>query len=395
MGGGESPQHTMDNRDTAPRNPYLPEVIAEIQSHPIHHRFVDFLKAHQIARIYDCHAHISSGREDTVGDAPPELMPQHPFTLGDVHLLYELLFRAAGIEIITVVFDTPLPAYDLSRKNDQLLSRWRAGAAAGTVPFAVITPEMAASQIENWVMAGARGFKMTPRTSSPYVKRGVISDISLSEMLNPEALRIADAFGLPLVVHLPQLVVAPRFKPSLKEELLGIVARYPRLKIVLAHLGQAQTPSKIEDLLEWMGRNDLWEQVWMDISAVTVPSVIAAAMASPAHLVFGTDIDFALFERGRYIMFKIKEGRRVLAGDEENGNVITALVSTNFGSQLREFARGAGIELDAPLLIFQFEGIMAAADRLRKRGKTPAEITSALQALFFRNAERLLGMARS
>lgn len=385
------PGYHMDHLNTAPRNPFLPAVIAEIRAHPAYRRFIAFLKSHGIGRLYDCHAHISSGREDAIGDAPPELVPQHPFTLGDVHLLYESLFRAEGIQTAVVVFDTPLPAYDLSRKNDELLARQQAGLPIPTVPFAVITPDMPADRIEGWVRAGARGFKMTPRTSSPYVKRGVISDVSLSEMLHPEALRIADAHRLPLVVHLPQLVVAPRMKPALKEELLGIAARYPRLRIILAHLGQAQTPSKIEDLLEWIGRNDLWEQVWMDISAVTVPSVIAAAMASPAHLVFGTDIDFALFERGRYITFKIREGRRVLADDEENGNLITALVSTNFGAQLRGFALEAGIELDAPLIVFQFEGIMAAAERLRKRAESPAEITAAVHALFSGNAERLLG----
>ncbi|GEM_PF-1153455 len=382
--------------NTGPRNPHLPEVITEIRSKPIYRRFIDFLGAYGIRRLYDCHAHISSGREETLPDAPSELVPQQPFTLEDINLLYEALFRAEGIETITVVFDTPLPAYDLSVKNDHLVSRSRAMASPpAIIPFAVITPEMTVPQIEGWVKGGARGFKMTPRTTSPYVKRGVISDIALSEMLNPEALRIADRFGLPLVVHLPQLVVAPRIKPSLKDELLRIVGTYPRLRIILAHLGQAQTPSKIEDLLAWMDRNDLWEHVWMDISAVTIPSVIAAALREKAHLVFGTDIDFALFERGRYIMFKIAEGRRVLAHDEENGNVITALVSTNFGAQLRNFAAEQRIELDAPLIIFQFEAIMGAAEKLGKWGKSPAEIASALQALFFRNAERLFGEARS
>ncbi|MBM3133441.1 MAG: hypothetical protein FJZ95_10505, partial [Chloroflexi bacterium] len=310
-----------------PQNPYLPEIIAEIRASQTYRRFIDLLRTFGIPRIYDCHAHISSGREDTVGDAPPELMPQHPFTIGDVNTLYEGLFRGEGIESTTVVFDTPLPAYNLPKKNEQLLSDIRAmEPPKGVIPFAVVTPEMSVSQIEGWVRGGAKGFKMTPRTSSPFVKRGVISDVSLAEMLNTEALRIANAHRLPLVVHLPQLVVAPRIKPSLKGELVQTALKYPDLKIILAHLGQAQTPAKIEDLLGWMEKNDLWEHVWMDISAVTVPSVMATAMASKARLVFGTDIDFALTERGRYISFKIANGQRTLAGDNDNGNIITALV---------------------------------------------------------------------
>lgn len=122
----------------------------------------------------------------------------------------------------------------------------------------------------------------------------------------------------------------------------------------------------------------------MDISAVTVPSVLAAAFESKARLLFGTDIDFALHERGRYIMFKVVNGRRVLADEDDDGNVITALVSTSFGEKLKPFVAGEGIDLDAPLLLFQFQGILDAIDRLGKRGKSKSEIKTILENVFFR-----------
>lgn len=379
----------MENKS---ENPYIPIIIDEIKSSSIYLRFLQVLREYGIKAIYDCHAHISSGRKDTTFDDTSGLMPRVPFAIDDVNYLYDELFRREGISFTSVVFDTPLPAYDLVKKNEQLLQLLQSmdeHEMRKTVPFAVVTPDMDYRQIQRWVESGARGFKMTPRTASPHVKRGVISDITLTDMLNPEALWIANQHGLPLVVHLPQLVVSPRMKPSLKDELLQIAAKYPNLKIILAHLGQAQTPAKMEDLLALIDLNDLSEIIWMDISAVTVPSVLAMAFESNAKLLFGTDIDFALVERGRYIMFRVADGKRVLVDDEYNGNVITALVSQNFGEKLKSFALESGIILDAPLLLFQFEGILDAVAKLESNGRDQVFIKTVLENLFYRNAETL------
>jgi predicted TIM-barrel fold metal-dependent hydrolase len=380
------------------RNSYLPIIIAEIKNSPIYRRFLDVLRDYDIRAIYDSHAHVSSGREETIGEASTELMPKFPFTIGDINHLYDELFGSEGIDFATVVFDSPLAAYDLAKKNDQLLAELRETNHKGltkAIPFVVVTPEMTAEQIKEYVEHGAKGFKMSPRTSSLYVRRGVISDVSLAEMLNPDALRIANSHGLPLVVHLPQLVVSPRMKPSLREELGQVAIRYPHLKVILAHLGQAQSPGKIEDLLDWIEKNNLAKIIWMDISAVTVPSVLEIAFSSNVKLLFGTDIDFSIAERGRYIMFRYEDGQRVLADDYERGSVITALVSTSFGDQLKGFAAENGIDLDAPMLIFQLEGILDAIDRLQRRGKAKAEVKLILENLFFRNAEVLLSSGNS
>ncbi|MDY6911343.1 MAG: amidohydrolase family protein [Chloroflexota bacterium] len=381
--------------DCVSGNPHLPSIIAEITSSPVFRRFLETIKNYGIGRICDCHAHISSGVADILDGISDELMPRYSFGIDDINLLYDELFQSEGIDSTTVIFDTPLPVYDLTKKNDQLLAQVKVmpGETSGrVVPFAIVTPDMPGDKIQEWVNHGARGFKMTPRTSSPFIRRGVISDVTLEEMLNPEALRIADSYGLPLVVHLPQLVVSPRMNPSLKEELVGIAEKYHNLKIILAHLGQAQTPAKMTDLLELLHTHDLWEQVWMDISAVTVPSVIAMALESPARLLFGTDVDFVLTERGKYIMFKPNGGNRVLAEDTDGGNVITALVSTNFGEQLKPFVAEQGIELDAPLMLFQFEGILSAIAMLENKSTSQEEMTLMLQNLFFRNAQKLLNI---
>ena len=379
-------------------NPDVSDVVREIKMSPIYRRFLCVIRDYGIKTICDFHAHVSSGRNDiieTASDESVNLLPELPFSVRDVNRLYDILFRDEGIDFFSVVFDTPLGAYDLVKRNGRLLTDLDSmdiEEAQKIVPFAVVTPEMKGSQIKGFVERGARGFKMTPRTTSKHISRGRISDISLADMLNPEALRIANVCRLPLVVHLPQLVVSPRMKPSLRGELRRIADKYPDLKIVLAHLGQAQTPAKIEDLVQWICLNDLNDIIWMDVSAVTVPSVLELAFASDIKLVFGTDIDFSLTERGKYIMFKYRDGQRVLADPGDRGAIITALVSTSFGEKLREFVAAKGIDLNSPLLLFQIEGILDAIERLQKGGKPREEVKPILENLFFRNAESLFGV---
>jgi len=108
----------------------------------------------------------------------------------------------------------------------------------------------------------------------------------------------------------------------------------------------------------------------MDISAVTVSSVLVSALTGNVKLLFGTDIDFALVEQGRYVMYKMINGKRVLADDDNSDKVITALV----------------------MFVAQWEGILDAVDTLKKSGKPDARIKLILEDLFFRNAEVLLGV---
>lgn len=320
------------------------------------------------------------------------LRPEHPFSVRDIRYFYDQLLGSRGIKTVSIVFDTPLPVYDMDQKNRILLNDpdVKKNTNHRIVPFAVITPDMNDKQIQLYLEMGAKGFKITPRTPSSQVKKKTVNDISLFEMIHPSALRLADDNKLPVIVHLPQLVVSPRNRASIKEELADIVMTYPHLKIILAHLGQAQTPARIKDMLLWIQSNNFEDFIWMDISAVSVSSVLANALAGNIKLLFGTDIDFALVEYGRYVAYKVINGKRILAEDDISDKVITALVSTHFGQQLKKFVLSQVIDLDVPLFLAQLVGILDAVDTLKKSGAPDVRIKSILEGLFFKNAEQLL-----
>ncbi len=377
-------------------NPSLQAIIEEIETHPVYLEFLTFLKQYGINLICDFHAHVSSGREETIPNASPDdlaELPENPFSLLDINRFYNSLFRKEGIGVCSVVFDTPLHAYDLSKKNKELLTRLsllEPEEAKRLIPFAIITPEMEEREIGEYVEQGAKGFKITPRTTRSYLRRRRISEVNLNEMLNPKALKIAHSLGLPLLVHLPLLMSATEINPGLKEELGRIITTYPNLKLVLAHLGLAQSPFKFAELLRWIEENGFEEIIWLDISTITIPSVLEMAFSSKVKLLFGTDMDFSLTERGRYVMVKRSGEEKILADEETQESVKTVLVSNSFGKEFRELVLRRGIEINAPLFIFQLEGIMKAVERLREKGKAEEELKEILTSLFYRQAQSIL-----
>ena len=378
-----------------PGNPHLNSIINKIIDHPIYDRFLRLLKQYEILKIYDCHSHVSSGPNDIIEGVHSTLRPEYPFFVRDIQCFYDQLFESRGIETVSIVFDTPLPVYDMDQKNKELLEEpdvTKIDAKQQIIPFAVVTPDMTDEQIQLYLYMGAKGFKITPRTPSSQIKKKTINEISLFEMIHPYALTIADERGLPMLLHLPQRVVSPRIRQSIKDELLQIAQNYSGIKIILAHLGQAQTLHKINDILPWIEAHNLYDQVWMDISAVTVSSVLATALSGNVKLLYGTDIDFALTEQGRYFAYKVINGKRVLADDDNSDKVITALVSTHFGNQLKEFIQSQKINLNYPMLVAQWEGILDAVDTLKRSGTQDARIKLILEDLFFRNDEQLLGV---
>ena len=358
----------------------LKGLLQEIEESRIYQRFLCSLQAYGIGQICDFHAHISSGRHDFLPTASPEEvaeLPSHPFSLEDLYEFYEALFRSRGLKASAVVFDTPLLAYDIWKKNLNLLENLRRlepAKAANLFPFAIVTPEMREAELEEYLKLGTRGFKATPRVSPTYRKRRKVTDVKLAEMLSPSSLRLAQGHRIPFLIHFPQLMSSEKLDPGLKEELGRILLTYPDLKLVLAHLGLCQTPSKLADLLGWVEEEDLGERIWLDVSAITLPEAFELALLSPAQLLFGTDMDFCLIERGRYILI----GRRAV------------LVSQSFGRRFKGLAQEQGIELNAPLFLFQLEGLMEAVERLKRKGMGEEELGQRLKALFYRNAEKIL-----
>jgi len=188
-----------------------------------------------------------------------------------------------------------------------------------------------------------------------------------------------------VLIHLPQSVSGAAVSLPMLTWLGEAMAAHPTLTVALAHLGLCQTPAKLAQLQQWIEYSGLATRVYLETSTVTIADGIAAALAGPSPLVFGTDLDFGFVETGRYLPFTEREGHPVIA-DARDAMARAHLVGERYGRRYRAPARQAGIALDAPLFVYQVAATMDALDAVE-----PSRRAAAVRALFAENTERLLG----
>ena len=338
------------------------KLAREVKSSPEFEKFRKLISETGVPGLFDFHLHICGGKGGARGDASPEdlsELPEEPFALEDADDFYAELFEGR-IEIHISVFDTPLLGYDIRARNRKLLEDLRRGRQfkASFWPFAIVTPDMRRGEVEELVELGAKGFKITPRIAPSYRIRRRIKDVSLREMLSEDLCSAASEHALPVLIHPPLQVAEPEVPERLKEDLLGILERFPKLRVILAHLGCSHTVPKLHDWADWIQSRGLSDRVFFDASTITYPETLKEALSLPLRILFGTDIDFCLVERGLYLAF---EQNLALSSPLRRASV--HLVSSKFGGKYREALPEPPRK---PLLLFQLEAICEAYKLLKQ-----------------------------
>jgi predicted TIM-barrel fold metal-dependent hydrolase len=123
------------------------------------------------------------------------------------------------------------------------------------------------------------------------------AEVGIFDFLPAEHCALAEKLNKCIVLHLPR---AGRFadKNNIKE-LLEIAAKFPHLKIVIAHLGRCFNLCYFENAVKILG-NDI-HHFWFDTAAVMNPDVLRIAMQILHHdrIMFGLDMPILLFHGSR------------------------------------------------------------------------------------------------
>lgn len=120
-------------------------------------------------------------------------------------------------------------------------------------------------------------------------------DVELEEFVTDDMLQFCQEKQLVLLLHTCDIGMG---SVRLREKVQRIWDRFPRLKLILAHLGRFYDKSQYFDFLE----SDFWDKnhsqsFWLDISSVTDPDVFLRTIARTdlhARLIYGTDMPFGL-----------------------------------------------------------------------------------------------------
>ncbi len=329
---------------------------------PLDARFYEeHLKPRLPWRIFDAHVHLNL--PEHIAMVPEErwrtdwaLESGHLLPVEDAYACARELFPEARYAIAGMPW--PIREADLAANNRYLAEKRAEGLLH---PFLAVRPEWDPEEIERELQEGGFvGFK-------PYgdMVSGVKgAELSIFDFLPRRQLEILDRRGLALLLHLPRRERIA--DPDNVRELREIRDRYPRVTVIVAHLGRSFCPYYLREGLRQLGRDA--EGLHFDTSAVINPETYQVAFDSlPAErILFGTDIPILFWH-----------GRRTWT-EREYRNLCREPFSWNVHREPPE--------VEATYTLFLYEQMKAILDACDRQRFTRAQ----RDGLFWANARRAL-----
>lgn len=310
------------------------------------------------ARVVDCHAH-TSGRgmardlSDYGWSQRRSSFPEWDFDC-DVRVK-DLLY--GDREVVRLWMAQPHKGFDHQRVNDYILRDLPPG------DFAILCglPDDEQYTLERIRSGRFVALKCYPHYVEPPYRW-------VSEFFPDWALQACQDGAVPIILHLARPLT------ECVDEVLALTDKFPRLVVVLAHLGRVKsTSAAVQSAFHAVAERQC---VVADTSMVTDAGVVSAAFAAlgPERVLFGSDEPFCLL---RYIeVVDAERGSTVVSHDDYHWNKPWAF--QRYGDTARR------------AVLIHFQSIEALLEGM------PAALrasSSAMEKVFCRNTERWFGLA--
>ncbi len=262
-------------------------------------RLRDFLPA----EIIDIHVHVwLAGLQSRDSDEPrrtvtwpSRVAAENP--VGDLVETYRLMLP--GKKVKALIFGT-IPDRD---KMDEANSYVSKSAAEQRFPSLIFArPEWSGAELEDKIMSGGfLGVKVYLSLSPSYIPT---SEIRIFDFLPHHQLEVLNRRGWIAMLHIPR---PGRLRdPVNLQQMLEIEARYPNVKLIIAHVGRAYCPEDVGDAFETLGGT---KKMLFDISANTSEEVFRRLIEAvgPKRILFGSDMPISrmrmrrICEAGNYV----------------------------------------------------------------------------------------------
>jgi hypothetical protein len=337
--------------------------VREVDRRFYHERLADFLPH----RIIDLHTHVwlRHFRRPLPGNSRGPTWPRRVAEDNPVEdLLQTYGLMLPDQQVTPLVFGWPERDADLEATNTYTshVARERSLPA-----LLVTTPAWSATELEHRVKTGGfLGLK-------PYLDQAPAHipspDITIYDFLPPHHLLAADAHAWIVLLHIPR---PARLRDPLNlQHLLEIESRYPRIRLVIAHIGRAYCPEDVGDAFDLLRPT---QRMVFDFSANTNAWVMEQALRTfgPQRLVFGSDLPIV-----RMRMRRICEG----------GTYVNLVPAGLYGDTAGDpHMRQVGTEEGEGLSFFLYEELLAFRHAAETCGLAPADI----EDVFYNNAARLI-----
>ncbi|HPO07067.1 MAG TPA: amidohydrolase family protein [bacterium] len=234
--------------------------------------------------ILDFHVHILNSSVVPAGERFD--CAGHPIEKYDLEdLTCDLADLYPGRAVSAVCFGFPDVRYDLQKSNNYLAEKCD---GIRFFPFRLFDPHESSDAFQKDLETRRFvGIKPYP----DYVRRSNINDVEIREMLPDWAMETVNALGLIVMLHIPRK--ARLADPLNQSQIIELCAKYPRAKIVLAHIGRAYFLKNITGNLENL--KDI-PNLFFDLTMVSNWEVLEYLFqrVDGSKIFYGTDIPLGL-----------------------------------------------------------------------------------------------------
>jgi predicted TIM-barrel fold metal-dependent hydrolase len=323
-------------------------------------------------RLFDVHTHlwlpyfIRPTAEKNRGPQWPGLVARQN-SVEDLEETYRLIFPRK--QVTPFVFGSPRPGVVLDDTNGYITQVAR----QHRLPSLMIsTPRWSAEELEQRVVQGGfLGLKPYYHFAPAHLKAG---EITIFDFLPHHQLEVASRHGWIIMLHLPR----PKRlgDPVNLQQMLEIEEQYPRVRLIIAHIGRAYCAEDEGNAFETLANT---RNMLFDFSANTNAYIIERALRTfgAQRMLFGSDMPILRMRM-----------RRIC----ENG-VYVNLVPTGLYGKVSDdpHMREVSPEEGERLTFFMYEELLAFRHAVEAIGLSKADV----QDVMYTNAARVVAAAEA
>ena len=328
--------------------------------------YAKFLKGEIPDHLCDAHVHIWTKAHRTIGGVEGgtagwvhDFCMKNDLPYSGLQKLYKELLP--GKAVSSLVFGWVESDVDVAAENryvgEQTKNRPHLKGLAVCKP--AYTPEQLALEVEGNGLVGLKPYP-TFVTSVP------AADVRVGDMVTRDQLRLADEKGWVVLLHLPR---AGRLADRANiEDILMIEREYPRVRLIVAHIGRAYCPENIGSAFDALSGT---KNMMFDFAANTNEEVLKQTLRvfGEERIMFGSDLPISAMRLkrehagGTYINIVPAGSLDHVSGDphmreagEEESCSITFFLYESMAAMVRA-AKGAGLGAQGMEKIFYSNAI--------------------------------------